>query len=75
MKLSTKNLIPFIFFINIKIIQSKAQPIEDDYTNKTKQASETKDIEQNIRNSITDEQLDSFTYGDEEFKLAIIGDR
>ncbi|KAG4091932.1 hypothetical protein H8356DRAFT_1406995 [Neocallimastix lanati (nom. inval.)] len=74
MKLSTKNLIPFIFFINIKIIQSKAQPIEDDYTNKTKQASETKDIEQNIRNSITDEQLDSFTYGDEEFKLAIIGD-
>jgi len=25
--------------------------------------------------TITDEQLDSFSYGDKEFKLAIIGDR
>ncbi|KAL6635956.1 hypothetical protein LY90DRAFT_667955 [Neocallimastix californiae] len=74
MKLNIKYLIPFLLFVSSQIIQSKAQPLEDSPINQTIQASGFINTQKNIQNTLTDEQLNSFSYGAEEFKLAIIGD-
>jgi len=54
-----KNILPLLFFVTGKAVQSNALAI---------QANQTASV------TVTDEQLNAFSYGAQEFKLAIIGD-
>jgi len=70
MKINSKTIIPFGFFVLNQIIQCNAQYSFSDMFHspylKAAKSSQT---------TITNEQLNSFSYGADQFKLAIIGDR
>eukprot|EP00833_Pecoramyces_ruminatium_P010019 jgi/Orpsp1_1/1184051/evm.model.c7180000087816.1 len=74
MRLNIKYLIPTLFVIFNQIIQSESQNLESPQTNQTSQNQNAQPVQSAQNNQVTDEQLDSFSYGSEEFKLAIIGD-